>query len=219
MKAAIFAAAANDTAMRDTAQKNTGMKPRTKPFELRRDDILQAARLLFIAKGITATTIEQIAQQADVAKGTFYLYFSSKEQVVAALREAYVAQFVAQLDSAVAGVEAGDWRGKLSAWTKATVYAYLEDVPLHDVVFHDPSQSYRAPQKDENPVASRLAEIFIAGNRAGAWRIDDPNFAAVFVFFGMHGSIDEVIAKEPKVNRSRLAKRIERMCLRVVGEQ
>ena len=45
---------------------------------------MEAAALeLFAARGLEATTIQQITDAADVAKGTFFNYFSSKEDVLA----------------------------------------------------------------------------------------------------------------------------------------
>lgn len=47
-----------------------------------RTAIREAAMRLFEAQGYTPTTVEQIAQEADVSHTTFFRYFSFKEQVV-----------------------------------------------------------------------------------------------------------------------------------------
>lgn len=47
-----------------------------------RDRIYSSAMYLFQVQGFEETSIEQITQQADVGKGTFYNYFPSKEAVV-----------------------------------------------------------------------------------------------------------------------------------------
>ena len=47
----------------------------------RRKSILIAARDLFYEKGYQTTTVEEIAEAADVSKGTVYLYFSSKDEL------------------------------------------------------------------------------------------------------------------------------------------
>jgi AcrR family transcriptional regulator len=52
---------------------------RRRETEGRRRDILEAARHLFWQKGFAGTSIPQIAHQAEVAPGTIYLYFPSKE--------------------------------------------------------------------------------------------------------------------------------------------
>ena len=47
-----------------------------------RDRIFSIAMQLFQTQGFEETSVEQITQQADVGKGTFYNYFTSKESVV-----------------------------------------------------------------------------------------------------------------------------------------
>ncbi|WP_088186233.1 TetR/AcrR family transcriptional regulator [Desulfosporosinus sp. FKA] len=47
-----------------------------------REKIYANAMKLFRSQGFGATSIEQITQQADVGKGTFYNYFPTKEAVV-----------------------------------------------------------------------------------------------------------------------------------------
>lgn len=56
--------------------------------EFRCSEILEAARRVFAKKGYSEATVDEIAEAAEVAKGTVYLYFRSKRAVyLAALRE------------------------------------------------------------------------------------------------------------------------------------
>ncbi len=45
-------------------------------------NILAAAQRLFLAKGVSKTSIADITQAANVGKGTFYLYFRDKEDLI-----------------------------------------------------------------------------------------------------------------------------------------
>jgi AcrR family transcriptional regulator len=56
---------------------------RERKKEETRDRIFQAAMDLFKEKGFEATTIEDISERADVAKGTFFNYYPRKEAVLA----------------------------------------------------------------------------------------------------------------------------------------
>lgn len=53
-----------------------------KEYEERRKEILETAERLFITKGYTKTTVNDILSEIGIAKGTFYHYFKSKEEVM-----------------------------------------------------------------------------------------------------------------------------------------
>ena len=59
--------------------------------EFRHAEILQAARRVFAEKGFADTSVDEIAQAAGVAKGTLYLYYTSKRDIYwEALKEGLV---------------------------------------------------------------------------------------------------------------------------------
>jgi len=51
----------------------------------RRAAILDAARHVFFSKGLPAATVDEIAQRAELSKGTLYLYFRTKEEIYISL--------------------------------------------------------------------------------------------------------------------------------------
>lgn len=53
--------------------------------EQRREEILNAAQYIFFDKGLQAATMDDIADKAELSKGTLYLYFSSKEDLYLAV--------------------------------------------------------------------------------------------------------------------------------------
>ncbi|MDR2870334.1 MAG: TetR/AcrR family transcriptional regulator [Deferribacteraceae bacterium] len=62
----------------------------TKDPEVRKNEILDAASALFLSKGYVKTTVSDIIEVVDIAKGTFYYYFKSKEEVMNALAERFI---------------------------------------------------------------------------------------------------------------------------------
>lgn len=62
--------------------------------EYRRNALLQAAIQVFGEHGFDCATMEQIAQRADVAKGTTYLYYRSKQSIY----DAALSHGLAELD-------------------------------------------------------------------------------------------------------------------------
>ena len=58
---------------------------REREKEERRQSILRAAREVFFENGFHQATVEAVAERAEVSKGTVYLYFESKETILAHL--------------------------------------------------------------------------------------------------------------------------------------
>ncbi len=63
-----------------------GIKERKKrEREMRRQQIMVAAKRVFIQKGYEKSTVEDIAREAELSPGTLYLYFKSKDELYASL--------------------------------------------------------------------------------------------------------------------------------------
>lgn len=53
--------------------------------ETRRDNIVNAAEEIFLSSGFNNSTIDQIAEKSEIGKGTLYLHFKSKEELLLAV--------------------------------------------------------------------------------------------------------------------------------------
>jgi AcrR family transcriptional regulator len=60
--------------------------------------LLAAAREVFASQGVGATTIQDITEAADVAKGSFYNHFDSKDSILRAVAEDTFAELGRALD-------------------------------------------------------------------------------------------------------------------------
>ena len=65
--------------------------------ESRRTAVLAVARRIFSKKGYHATSINDLIEGADIARGTFYLYFESKRAIFDELLDDLVATLKAQV--------------------------------------------------------------------------------------------------------------------------
>lgn len=95
--------------------------------EFRNAEILDAARKIFAKNGFSAASVEAIAQEAGVAKGTLYLYYSSKTEIYwAALKDGLVA-LCQELKKQVGAAE--DIRDKIRAYltTKLSFFEHHRD--------------------------------------------------------------------------------------------
>ena len=64
-----------------------------------RNRILKMSRRLFTAKGYENTTIEDVAEAAEISKATLYNYFSSKEDLLQGIADAALEEIRSQLIS------------------------------------------------------------------------------------------------------------------------
>ncbi|MFB5086784.1 TetR/AcrR family transcriptional regulator [Psychrobacillus sp. PGGUH221] len=56
-------------------------------MNIKKRNVLQAAKNLFIEKGFRSTSVQDIIEEANISKGTFYNYFSSKNECIVAIIE------------------------------------------------------------------------------------------------------------------------------------
>lgn len=62
------------------------------------DRLLSAARILFSAQGFASTTVDDIAERAEVSRATFFNYFQGKDSVLEALHSDHLDQLAALVD-------------------------------------------------------------------------------------------------------------------------
>src|SRR5574341_1099972 len=81
---------------------------RKKRFLKNRQIIMQAAQELFSLKGFEQTTMSDIAQSAEIAAGTIYLYFENKEELFYALIQEGMRELLVNLKNAVSAEKKPD---------------------------------------------------------------------------------------------------------------
>ena len=160
------------------------MMTRTKPAEQRRAELLAAGQALFGAKGIAATSLEDIAQRAGVSKGLFYLYFHSKEDLVLALQEQFSHQVAARMRAAADSQ--ADWTAKLDACVQASFECHRDLHDLHEVLFHHAVPVGHRAHPAHALQTGVIQDLLEAGTAAGAFDVADPETSAVLCYASMH---------------------------------
>jgi len=78
----------------------TRYRPRWKRRpEARPNEIASAALDVFAGKGYETATLEEVAKQAGISKGTIYLYYPNKEHLLAACVEKHMTESLEHLDA------------------------------------------------------------------------------------------------------------------------
>ena len=140
--------------------------------------LLDAAMIVFARRGYYAARVDDIVKVARTSHGTFYLYFSNKEDLLRAL-VAEAGEVVSDLDSALGpvGADAQGWR-ELRRWMEHFSDAWQRYAPVlrawTDLAMSDAelsAQGHAAAGAVAQTLASRIAET---GPQPGI----DPNAAA-----------------------------------------
>jgi TetR/AcrR family transcriptional regulator, transcriptional repressor for nem operon len=159
---------------------------RTKPAEQRRADLLAAGQAQFLAKGVAATSLDDITTGAGVSKGLFYLYFKSKEDLVLALQDQFSGEFAERILAAAAAEP--DWGAKLDACVQVSFDFYRDKHDLHEVLFHH--AAHTADHHDgagHGVVVQAIQQVLAEGTAAGVFDIEDLENTAVLCYASMHG--------------------------------
>jgi AcrR family transcriptional regulator len=75
-----------------------------KEHDLRKKEIVDVAERLFITKGYDETSVEEIIHEVEIAKGTFYHYFRSKDEILSEIVE----RLIVEVEIAVKDLSAKD---------------------------------------------------------------------------------------------------------------
>jgi len=108
---------------------------RERKKEETKDRIFKAAFALFKRQGVEATTIDEICDKADIAKGTFFNYFPHKEAVFGYLAEDWFAQ--AEAESAAILARPGRVGPQLIAMFSELAAFYEEEPTLARYVLQE----------------------------------------------------------------------------------
>jgi AcrR family transcriptional regulator len=96
--------------------KVEGMRERKK--RRTREQIITAARELFVERGYHQTGIADVAERADIATSTFFGYFSTKSELLFSSAQEIAADFIEAIESRASGETAIDatirWHSKFS---------------------------------------------------------------------------------------------------------
>ena len=128
----------------------TSLGRRERAKEDKRRRILAAARELFVERGVSGVTTQQIADRADVAVGTLFLYASTKAELLIMVQNE---KFATAIDEGLSAATVAEQAG---AAAQEVIFAIVHPVVrcireqvengrtyLHELVFGDPTEPHR----------------------------------------------------------------------------
>ena len=189
-------------------------QPRRRPPDVRREQILDAAERVLVERGLAATTMADVAEGAAVAKGTVYLYFESKAELLAGLRARYFERFAARLGDPPDPAEAAGAPAARVERLVATSYDFaLANHALHHVLFHEAGFGEADAFARAHLV---MAELVEAGRASGEIELADPELATEFCLHGLHGML-VAATHRPRSQRRRLVAGVTELICQALG--
>jgi AcrR family transcriptional regulator len=130
---------------------------------------------LLVDKG-QGVTVAEITRAAGVSKGTFYVYFASKTELISELREVTIADYQSRTTKAIADRAPV---GSTFALSRDLVESSIDFLSsdLHSILF--PSAADQAHGQRE--VVQGFEEVLIDSNRKGITNVPDPYWFAVLL--------------------------------------
>lgn len=163
----------------------------TKAPEERRREIIETSERLFLEVGYAKCSVDMIIREIGVAKGTFYYYFKSKEEILGAIVERTISG-IEEMAKAVADDPA---RGAL-----AKMELLLSGIQVSDGDGREVTELLHLPENRELHEATNVAtvrrlspvfaQIVEQGNREGVFEAHRPLETIQVILTGAHFLLD-----------------------------
>lgn len=185
----------------------TGGRKKRGEGHTRREEILQAAKELFLEQGYDSTTIRKIADRVGVSAPALYLYFQDKEQMMLALCDqtfGHLIESVGEIEKSVA-----DPRDRIRQFGEAYLRFGLKHPDEYRLIFlgsNVPESvrkiGHRMPTDDPTRpgvngaiVFQRLVGVLVEAEAAGLKLNYPADTCAELCWMGMHGLASALILK------------------------
>ncbi|MBS1676418.1 MAG: TetR family transcriptional regulator [Actinobacteria bacterium] len=159
----------------------------------RSQDVLEAAIRVFHKKGYASASIQDVADEVGVLKGSLYHYIDSKEDLLARIFEDSAGRFTAMLDEA-GGLDERPVE-RLRSFGRACSLWYLKNIERVGIYATEWEHLTGKRRKEvmvireayERRLAGLIGEVKAAGETAPEL---DVNFATYFIFGALNGLPD-----------------------------
>ena len=174
----------------------------------KKDQILDTSLQLFMKKGFDATSISDILSQLDIARGTLYYHFESKEAIMDAIIERLLNQVLEKIEKLMTNDSLSQAEKFMGFFASINLTQLTGDEEIVDyfnqpqnALFHE--KSNRLLIKKLSPV---LAQIISEGMESGLFDTPFPAETAELILVGITGFVD---SKDSPVEENQTNRRME----------
>ena len=163
----------------------------------RKSEIIKTAGRLFLQKGVHNTKISEIVETIGVAKGLFYYYFKSKDDVISAVIE----HFISELDVVLSNILSSDinYYKKISKFIDT--YVQIRRMFNKNSCNNNDNDnfSYILLKKSNNLILSYLKLLISSGISKGLLRLRYPDETVTMLVYGLNELMD---SSQKKIGRA-----------------
>lgn len=183
----------------------------------KKDQILDISLSLFLEKGFDKTSITDILEKSDIARGTLYYHFESKEAIMDAIIERTGENIMTQLEEMVEDTTLSSYEKLFSLFLTMNIRSLSGGSQMIDylnqpqnALFHE--KSNRMIIEKASPM---LGRIILQGTEEGVFETRFPEETAEIILTTVSGFLDSqylnVSKEELEKRSSALLYNIERM--------
>lgn len=168
--------------------------------EQRRQEILDKAKILFLQQGYDETPISSILQSVGIAKGTFYHYFKSKNELLNALVEQMTEQIMEQINPILESPTLSA-REKMEQYFETAKNVKTKNVALIraslQMMYKQSNIKFKllVDRLSREKIVPSLAKIIDQGRREGSFKAEYSQETASTIVASLQGQTD-TLAKE-----------------------
>lgn len=167
-----------------------------KTKEERRNEIIETAGKLFEEKGYEQTQVQDIVNEIGVAKGLFYYYFKSKDEVMEELADRYADAIIDAVNKLIdKDISTFDKINRIfqifidSAEKKSGIFMgilYVKNGITHERIFFNVGKK----------MVPLVTELILSGNDNGECNCSDPKFITEFLVSGLFNIMNQISPDE-----------------------
>lgn len=167
-----------------------------KTKEERRNEIIETAGKLFEEKGYEQTQVQDIVNEIGVAKGLFYYYFKSKDEVMEELADRYADAIIDAVNKLIdKDISTFDKINRIfqifidSAEKKFGIFMGILNVKngiTHERIFFNVGKK----------MVPLVTELILSGNDNGESNCSDPKFITEFLVSGLFNILNQISPDE-----------------------
>ncbi|MCP4632822.1 MAG: TetR/AcrR family transcriptional regulator [candidate division Zixibacteria bacterium] len=183
-------------------------------------ELIEAASNLFMGKGLDNTSVNDIVKAVNVAQGTFYYHFKSKDEIIEAVVDNGISALIDKLEAIASDVQLEPARRVnkliyfLFRFANSTSWEFQEYIHMAgNKALHD-----KISEKVQNHFVPILARVISMGVKNKRFDVKHPLETAEFIAYAINYNLhrnDFITASNQRRRRS--CKTVEESVARVLG--